>query len=164
VALFATGLGLELWSQSLQDDLVEANSGDAPPTGLEDRYDRASAASWLGVASGPVGVLAVLSWAAPQPQVPWWSWTLGAFGLGLAGVGIYQVAISDDCSLYGESPTDCLREKQTTTRGVLLLSAAIPLISLPIVHLVRRTPGERAPQVSAGALPGGGQLRVSGRF
>ncbi|HEX6241858.1 MAG TPA: PEGA domain-containing protein, partial [Polyangiales bacterium] len=164
VALFATGLGLELWSQSLQDDLVQANSGDAPPTGLQDRYDRASAASWLGVASGPVGFLAVLAWTAPQSQVPWWSWTLGALGLGVAGVGIYQVAVSDDCALYGESATDCLREKQTTTRGVLLLSAAIPLISVPIVHLVRRSGEERAPQIAGSALPGGGQLSVRGRF
>jgi hypothetical protein len=163
VALFATGLGLELWSQSLKDNLVASNSGDAPPTGLQDRYDRASAASWLGVASGPVGFLAVLSWAAPQPRVPWWSWTLGAVGLGLAGVGIYQVAIADQCSLYGETMTECLREEQTTTRGVLLLSAAIPLISVPIVHLVRRRP-DQAPQLSGSARPGGGALQLRGRF
>lgn len=168
VALFGAGLGLELWAQALKDDLVEASYGDAQPVDLQDQYDRVSAASWLGVASGPVGFAAALAWVGPRPNVPWWSWTLGALGLGGVGVGIYQIAIAGKCEMRGESPSGvpdvCLREYLTTTRGVLLISAAVPLISVPILHLVRRRPGgaDAALRVSTHALAGGAVLQLSG--
>jgi hypothetical protein len=159
VVLFGTGLGLELWAQDLKNQLVESGMGDAPLTKLPEQHDRVSAASWLGVASGPVGVLAAALWVEPRSHVPWWSWGLGVLGLGALGVGIYEVAIADQCSL--PSDDGCLRTHETTTRGVLLMSAALPLLSVPVLHLSRRSHGLR---VSGTTLPGGGQLRLSGHF
>jgi hypothetical protein len=163
LAVFATGLGLELWSQELKDDLVVTDLDTTPIPGKQDQYDRVSAASWLGVAAGPLGLLATLAWVAPRAEVPWWSWGLGVLGLGAAGVGIYQVAIADNCTLHLEE-RGCLRTEHSAARGAMLVSAALPLISVPVLHLVRRTKAGPTASVTGTSLPGGGVLRLVGRF
>lgn len=157
------GFGMAGWSQLLLDDLVITNSGDAPIPGKEQQQARVSAASYVGVASAPFGLAAAALLAAQHPSVPWWSYTLGALGLGAAGAGIYLVAISDQCDLAGEAG-DCFRKRETVSFGVLSLAAAVPLVSVPIFHLVRRKPSEVKAQVSALNVPGGSGLSVSGVF
>jgi hypothetical protein len=168
IALFGTGLGLELWSQSLSKDLAEADDPDETPLDPE-RYNRVHDASWLGVVSGPVGLFATLAWVQPRPRVPWWSWSMGVLGLGVAGLGAYQIAIADECALKVEdknNPTleHCLRNENTEVRGAILLSAALPLLSVPVLHLVRRTHAGASVSVMGSSLPGGMALRLSGRF
>ncbi len=84
LAVFGAGLGLELWSQELKDDLVVTDPDTTPLPDKQEQYDRVSAASWIGVAAG-LGLLATLARVAPRPNVPWWSWGLGVLGLGAAG-------------------------------------------------------------------------------
>jgi hypothetical protein len=157
------GFGLDAWAQSLRSDLVTASTGDTLLPGQQDRYDSVSAATYIGVASAPLGLAAVALLAQPRSSVPWWSYTFGALGLGAAGVGIYQVAITKQCYLNGEAGM-CLRERESARRGVLLVAAAVPLISVPIFHLVRRTGGEQSAQVSALSVPAGAGLSVRGTY
>ncbi len=163
IVFAGVGFGMAGWSQMLLDDLIVANSGDTPIPGKEQQEKRVSAASYLGVASAPFGLAAVALLVAPQPSVPWWSYTLGVLGLGAAGGGMYAVAISNQCKLEGDAG-GCFRKRQTVNLGILSLAAAVPLISVPIFHLVRRKPSEAPAQVSALNVPGGAGLSVSGAF
>jgi hypothetical protein len=163
IAFAGVGFGLAEWSQPLRDKLVHSRSGDVPFPGLRAKYDRVSAASYLGVASAPLGVAAAALLVRARASVPWWSYTLSALGLGAAGVGIYQVAIANQCQLAEEVTNACLRKRETERRGVLLVAASVPLISVPIFHLVRRQKDERA-QLSALNVPGGAGLLLSGSY
>lgn len=134
-ALFAAGLALDLRAQDLRTGLPrEGEQGFT--AGDFAKAEQLKQAGWLGVASGPVGVAAVLLAAVPRQRVPWWSYVVGASGLGLAGVGIYELAAADRCALEGED--DCLYTRESEVRGAMLLSAAAPLIALPVTQLVRR--------------------------
>jgi hypothetical protein len=164
VAFAGVGFGLAEWSQSLLEDVTRSRGGDAPPVGQEDRYDRVSAASYLGVASAPFAVAAAALLAQSHESVPWWSYTLGVLGLGVAGVGIYEVAISDQCQLAEDATDACLRRKETTNRGVLLVAASVPLISVPIFHLVRRKKADANAQVSTLNVPHGAGLLLTGSY
>jgi hypothetical protein len=84
-------------------------------------------------------------------------------GLGAAGGGIYLVAISNQCDLESEAG-NCFRKRETASFGVLSVAAAVPLISVPIFHLVRRRPGDAKAQVSALNVPGGSGLSLTGTF
>jgi hypothetical protein len=137
-AVFATGLALELRARSLRN-------GVAPPQGEEGflaadylKAEDLLQASWLGVASGPLGLAAVLLATAPRESVPWWGYLAGAGGLALLGGGIYDLAMADKCALKDHEEQTCLYTRDTTARGAMLLSAAAPLIALPVTQLVRR--------------------------
>jgi drug/metabolite transporter (DMT)-like permease len=136
-ALFATGLTLQLRSQALRNDLVPHGDETFSP-GDYGKYERVAGASWLGVGSGPLGLAAVLLATAPREHVPWWSYALGVAGLGLVGGGIYELARAGDCGLRDDTEHTCLRTHDTEARGAILLSAALPLIALPITQLLRR--------------------------
>jgi hypothetical protein len=134
-AVFATGLALELSAQSASEGL--APKGDeAFSAGDYAKAEHLMQASWLGVASGPVGLAAVLLATVPREHVPWWSYGAGVAGLALLGGGVYELAVASECAL--PSDTGCLRRKDTTARGAMFMSAALPLIALPITHLARR--------------------------
>lgn len=167
IAFAGVGFGLDAWAQSLNHDLENSAASDTYVPGQQQQYDSASAAAWMGVASAPLGVTAVALLAQPRASVPWWSYTLGVLGLGAAGGGIYAVAITDQCTLRtgnpGE-PSTCLHHSETQRLGVLLVAASVPLISVPIFHLVRRKSESATAQVSALQLPGGAVLSLSGRF
>jgi hypothetical protein len=159
----SVGFGMAGWSQLLLDDLIITNSGDTPIPGKQQQEDRVSAASYVGVASAPFGLAAAALLAVQHPSVPWWSYTLGVLGLGAAGGGIYLVAISNQCDLESEAG-NCFRKRETASFGVLSVAAAVPLISVPIFHLVRRRPGDAKAQVSALNVPGGSGLSLTGTF
>jgi hypothetical protein len=163
-ALFAAGLALDLRAQSLRNDLVPQDDDDAAFLAAD--YAEGGAimnASWLGVAAGPVGLAAVLLASVPRERVPWWSYVIGAGGLGLLGAGVYELATADKCSLYSADRTICLRTQDTQARGAIFLSAAVPLIALPITQLVRRRKGpDLAWNVHSGA--GRAMLVLEGRY
>jgi hypothetical protein len=163
LAFAGVGFGMAEWSQPLRDKWGNSLSGDTAVPGTKERYDRVSAASYIGIASAPLGLAAVALLATGHPSVPWWSYTLGALGLGAAGTGMYFVAISNHCELEDDMG-ECLRPEDTVRRGVLLVAMAVPLISVPIFHLVRRKPGEAKAQVSAFNVPGGSGLSLTGTF
>jgi hypothetical protein len=161
-ALFATGLALELRAQSLQSDLAPQDDAAFSAAAYDSRLMQAS---WLGVAAGPVGLAAVLLASAPRERVPWWSYVLGAGGLGLLGGGIYELATAEKCSPYYGEEEDriCLSTHDTRARGAIFLSAAVPLVALPITQLVRRRTGpDFAWNVHSG--PGRAMLLVEGRY
>jgi PEGA domain len=162
------GFGLDAWAQSLNSKLEDGHAIDMFSPGQQQQYDSVSAASYVGLASAPLGVAAVALLAEPRASVPWWSYTLGVVGLGLTGFGIYEVAVVDQCTLSTQADpmtgqtSVCLHKRDTQRLGILLVAASVPLISIPIFHLVRKS--SASAQVSALHVPGGATLSLSGRF
>jgi hypothetical protein len=100
-----------------------------------EKYDRGASMRWVGVAGG-----ALLTSAVPllrvdvRSGVPWWSYVLGAGGAGLAVWGGLELSKNGSCATYLDDA--CYERRDTLGRGALLLSAAAPLLSFPIVHLI----------------------------
>jgi hypothetical protein len=165
IAFAGLGFGLDAWARSLHSDLEDAQYGDAAFVGQEEQHDSVAAATYLGVASAPFGLAAVALLAEPRASVPWWSYTLGVLGLGAAGAGIYLAAIDNQCQLREVGTGVCLHASDTKRAGVLLVAAAVPLISVPVFHLVRRTgqPGATA-RVGAMRVTGGAGVSIAGAF
>lgn len=151
-ATFVVGLAFDLRTQRLQDELSEVVDVDAGSPGqgslderalqrrdqLQPAFERGQDLRWVGVGAGALGLLAASLLVEPlQGAYPWWSYTLAAAGLGLVGAGAYEVARSDECVLAA-SVGPCRRPRDSAARGALLLSAAVPLLSVPLVLLLKR--------------------------
>ena len=63
----------------------------------------------------------------PRRRVPWWGWTVGAVGVGLLTWGIVEMASADRCDRDLTVTPACVSGQESIDRGVLLLSAGVPL-------------------------------------
>jgi hypothetical protein len=153
VGLYALGLGFEARRWKLDNELYYAPPKDADLAAMNERYDRGAALRWLGLGGAGLGALASALLVESHPHVPWWSYSLGAAGLGLIAVGIYEIATGSDCESLGER--GCELRKNSQGLGALLIAAAAPLLVVPITHFARRSPaGEssmRAVPLASGA-------------
>jgi hypothetical protein len=74
-------------------------------------------------------------------RTPWWGWTLGVAGLGLAGYAIYEGVTMTDCPepyIADEAAVrSCVARGQEAGRLALALAGAAPLLSVPLVYLFR---------------------------
>jgi hypothetical protein len=156
--LYATGWALEARAQSLDDRLNGATDA-GQQTALEDDYDQASKLRWLGVAGPVLTAAAVPLLVRPRAHVPWWSWTLGAVGVALSGVGTWQLVEDGDCDLE-DTQGRCVGRQDSLVRGALILGAAAPLLTLPLTHLLRRAVPTASAGMSAGAESVTALLRI----
>lgn len=156
-ALFATGIYFEHARKSADDTLQGIDPND--PTQADefadqqDSYDQAASLRWLGLPGGFLMASAVpLLRIDVSRGVPWWSYALGGAGLGLAGWGAYELSRNGECRL--ELTTGgCARTRESSGRGQLALSAALPLATFPIAHLIEWALGRRGGAAHAWGLP-----------
>jgi hypothetical protein len=66
--------------------------------------------------------------------VPWWSYVIGAGGVGLAAWGAVELSQNNQCELSLDER--CIKGHETVGRGALAFAAAAPLLSFPIAHLL----------------------------
>ncbi|MEM7435380.1 MAG: PEGA domain-containing protein [Myxococcota bacterium] len=125
----------------------------------------------LGTAAAGGGLLvASMPLILPnRAKTPWWAWLSGGVGLGAAAFSIaYGVTIqprpSTSCrsdAIGFDDAALCIRRAERTSAAVLAGSVAAPLITMPLVYLLRKKPRVE-PTVDAGR--GRAQLVLSGRF
>ena len=95
-----------------------------------------SAGAGLLVASMPL--------ALPyRPKTPWWGWLSGGLGLGAAAGAIASAVTADpkpsqSCKINGPDPTACVERGRDTDRAIILGMTAAPLLTMPLVYLLRR--------------------------
>ena len=166
-ALLATGVYFERSRAQSDDKLAQIDPADASQAerfaSEQDQYDQAAKLRWLGV---PGGIL--MASAVPMLRVdvskgvPWWSYALGGAGLGVVGWGAYELARNGECQL--ELTTGgCARARESRGRGELALSAALPLVTFPIAHLIEWALGRSGGSAQAFALPTRDGLMVGER-
>jgi len=104
-------------------------------------------------------------------KTPWWAWLSGGLGLAATAGAIASVVTADakppqSCSISGPDPTPCVDRYRDTDRALVLGMTAAPLLTMPLVYLLRRSnkglSSDLQPVLVAGR--GRGVLGVRGVF
>lgn len=147
VASIGTSVGLHVWRGNLGDDFA------AMPASLNaaQRWNDARIGVWTTAAFGGAAVSAAMPLLLPEyAQTPWWAWASGVFGLGLTGYAIYEGVTMTNCPepfvADGVAARACVDRGQNAGRLSLALAGAAPLLSVPLVYLIR--PLRAKPSVS----------------
>ncbi len=167
-ASLAAGWSLSLVRRSAGDDWI------ADPSSLSLQ------AKWLDlgtgvIVTGSIGggfLVAAMPMVLPvHSKTPWWAWVNGGLGVA-AAVGSIVSAVTaspkpaGSCEVNPEDPTACVNRQRDTDRAILLGATAAPLLTMPLVYLLRR--GDRKPSVELQprVLVGrrGGAVGVTGSF
>lgn len=151
VASIGASIGLHVWRGDLGDRFI------ASPASLDDakRWSDARIAVWTTAAFGGVATSAAMPLILPdRRRTPWWGWTLGAVGLGLTGYAIYEGVTMTSCPepfIADEAAARaCVARGQEAGRLSLALAGAAPLLTIPLVYLLRPQRVEPSVSVSAG--------------
>jgi hypothetical protein len=96
---------------------------------------------WLGLGGSALGTVAVALLVRPRRVLPWWSYAVGAVGLGFAGYGAYEIAARRQCALRDLESRDCRQHRDTTGRGALLMGVGAPLLVLPLAQRTKAALG-----------------------
>ena len=138
VASIGTSVGLHLWRGELGDRFIES------PANLRaaQQWNNARIGVWTTAAFGGAAASAAMPLFLPDyERTPWWAWTLGAVGLGVTGYAIYEGVTMTTCPdpyIANESAVrSCVARGQEAGRLSLALAGAAPLLSIPLVYLLR---------------------------
>jgi hypothetical protein len=142
----------------------EVPADPADPTFLDRQSAWANARQPTLALAGAGSALATAALALAVPgksRVPWWSYTVGAVGLGLLGYGIYESVTLPSCDQTTDALASCRAREEQVDRASLLGAAALPLVTLPLVHLLRGTP---ALDVEIRTARAGAAIQIGGAF
>ncbi len=135
---------------------------------------------WLGLGTGVIvtssigGGLLVAAMPLSLPyaaKTPWWAWMSGGLGVAAAAVSIASAVTASpkapqSCRANGPDPTPCVNRARDTDRAIVLGATAAPLLTIPLVYLLRK--GEK--RLDASLSPtiavtrSGGSFGVRGEF
>jgi hypothetical protein len=147
---------------------VEASTGS---TANQSRWLSLNQSIYFTAAAGGGLLVAAMPMALPNhDKTPWWAWVSGGAGIGLAAFAIaYGVTAEPEpttsCSSDGVDVDDvrsCVVRAERVSGAVLAGAIAAPLLTLPLVYLLRRSPTRVEPTVELG--PRGAFAAVRGRF
>jgi hypothetical protein len=131
----------------------------------------------LTAATGSVLLVTSMPLVLPyRPKTPWWAWLSGGLGVGAAvtsialGVtapaGPAGISCTNDFVTTGQDAQACVDRGQRVDLAILLGTTSAPLLTMPLVYLLRRSDKkgnvELTPSVYANR--GGGAFSVQGRF
>ncbi|MEM7135825.1 MAG: PEGA domain-containing protein [Myxococcota bacterium] len=135
---------------------------------------------WLGIGTGLIvtgtigGGLLVAAMPVLLPyerKTPWWAWIHGALGIAAAtGAVVSGVTAApkppESCTTGGPDPRLCVERGRDTDRAVLLSATAVPLLTVPLVYLLRRGEKRRGSDVvpSVHTARRGGAIVFHGSF
>lgn len=161
VASIGTSLGVHVRRGTLGDRFVDAPAD----LGAGQSWQDIRVPVWTLAAVGGAATTAGMPLLLPnRARTPWWGWTLGATGLGLGAYAIYEGVTLTRCPspfITDESAVrDCVDRGQEAGRVALSAAGAAPLLSVPLVYLLR--PLRMSPTVSANRT--GAMLRLRGWF
>lgn len=158
----AAGIAFHVRTDDATDALDAASRLTPGFVGLVDDFDQARRRSLVFTSVSGVALTLGLSWLAlDREKTPWWSWVLGAAGLGSTVVGVISV-LGDRACL----DQDCSRREAPETAGVAWIAGGLPLLALPFVQLVRgsRSPSSRQPETTLSWLIQHDRITLVGNF
>jgi uncharacterized membrane protein YdcZ (DUF606 family) len=135
---------------------------------------------WLNLSTGLIitgsAGSAMLVTAMPlvlpyKSKTPWWAWLSGGLGVGFAASSIAVAVTADSkptqsCSVNSLNPEPCTSRARQTDLAIMLGVTAAPLLTMPLVYLLRKgekkLAAELSPSISVDRS--GGALGVSGVF
>ncbi len=168
VASLAAGWSLDIVRRSAGDNWI----ADPSKLSLQAKWLDLETSLIVTAALGGGLLVAALPMVLPiRSKTPWWAWFNGGLGVAAAVGSIVSVTTAspkpaESCEVNGQDPAACVNRKRDTDRAILLGATAAPLLTMPLVYLLRR--GERHPKVEIEPRVtvgrGGGALGVTGSF
>lgn len=119
--------------------------------------------STLVAAGGSLLAIAALPVLLPRRRgVPVGAWVAGALGLGLAAASIGTTLRRPGCRTFvgAANRSDCIEHEQLGDRAVIFASGAAPLLTVPLIYLLR--PARVSPEVAVAR--GGAWVSLAGAF
>jgi len=166
-ALLVTGYGLLIVRRGAGDDWV------ADPGSLD------AHGKWLNLDTGLIVTgsagSALLVTAMPlvlpyKRKTPWWAWLSGGFGVAAAASSIAVAVIADpkppqSCNVNDLQPEPCVDRGRKTDLAIMLGATAAPLLTMPLVYLLRKDDKKLAADLSPSIYVNrsGGALGSRGR-
>ena len=119
------------------------------------------AMGWLGGALVTAGLPLMMS---DEASTPWWSWVIGGVGVAAIGAGLAVTFTSSTCG--SDRPTQsCVDGTAMADVGSSIASMGVPLLSVPIVYLIRDAIGGPVPVVPSASVSGtGASLSLGGAW
>lgn len=169
VAGLATGYALLAPRSNAALDWVNEVDAGGVDTSAQQKWFNLRGAIIASASVGSAALVTAMPLALPErDKTPWWAWVSGGVGLGLAGFSIawgVTAEAAPSCSANSLNSTEvrsCVnREKQTSVALLTGLTSA-PLITMPLVYLLRPSRAKLEPQVEVGRS--GGYFGLRGRF
>ncbi len=140
---------------------------------------------WLNLRDGIVltaatgGALTVAAMPLLLPyrsKTPWWAWLSGGLGVGLA-IGSIVSGVTAESAPAGNSKCEdrllsvddvqtCVDRGRSVDRAIVLGATAAPLLTIPLVYLLRADKEKHVASVTPSVAfgPTGGSLNFRGRF
>ena len=124
-----------------------------------------------GAAGGGLLVAAMPLVLPDEAKTPWWAWLSGGLGVVAAAGSIASGVMAapkppESCTVNGPDPTSCVNRGRDVDRAILLGATAAPLLTMPLVYLLRKNDKSRqldlAPSVVFGRQ--GGSFAIRGAF
>jgi hypothetical protein len=143
--------------------------------------DPSTQQKWLSMGTGIIATASIgaASLVAAMPLVlpkrvktPWWAWFSGALGVGAVAASAYLASTVNDegtpstsCSSMTINAVDariCVRQAERTGLAILTGVTAAPLLTIPLVYLIRPKETGVSPHVEVSRS--GGTVSFRGRF
>ena len=150
LASIATSVGLHVRSNALGRRYVVGPFGDD----RADQWKRNKAPTYIMATLGGSALASSLVWLLPPRTVeqkpwPWWSLSVGAAGVALAGYGLYEGLTLGSCrgpavdtaAIVAEARdrvSACTDRTKHGQRVALAFAGAVPLITFPLIYGLRK--------------------------
>ncbi len=169
-----TGYILLVPRASLAEDWVnEADNGDDSAT--QQKWLNMGTAIILTSSVGAASLVAAMPLALPnRAKTPWWAWLAGGLGIGAAAASGYLASTVNDepepttsCSSTQVTATDarrCVRRAEMTALAILTGVTAAPLLTIPLVYLIRPKEAKVSVSPNIRVLRAGGFVSFRGQF
>jgi hypothetical protein len=155
-------------------DQVQANPGDF--TNQQKWLDIGTGIVVSAATGGALTVAAMPLFLPYKSKTPWWAWLSGGLGLGAAVGSIVSGATAEsapagnsNCEtqfLSAAEAQTCVDRGRSVDRAIVLGATAAPLLTMPLVYLLRRDEKKLRASVTPSITfgPTGGSLTFRGRF
>ena len=175
-ASLATTYGLTAARRSAGNDWVDNFNVDPTDLGPQTRWTNlGNGLVFTSIAGGALTTAAMPLVLPYREKPPWWAWLSGGLGVGAAVASIVSAAtahsipdgtnrcqqVSDAADAQG-----CVDRNRSTDRAIALGVTAAPLLTIPLVYLLRRSEKRGAASLAPELVVGraGGSLGFRGEF
>jgi hypothetical protein len=155
--------------ESWVDELDMSGGVGSPPQ----RWETPGTTVLVAAPVGGAALVAAMPLALPKrARTPWWAWASGAVGIGAVAASGYLASTVNDqgspevsCSSSSATAADarrCVKRGQRIDFAVLTGVAAAPLLTMPLVYLLR--PKRMKLSANVRVSRAGGHVSVRGNF
>jgi hypothetical protein len=170
-ASLITGYALFLPRKSAAEDWLSEVVTEMRTEVTQEKWLNLNTGIIIAGAVGGAALVAAMPLVLPKrDKTPWLAWLSGGVGLGLAAFSIAWGVTADpepgvSCSSPEIGPQDaatCITRAEQVSLAVLTGATAAPLLTVPLVYLLRPSEKNIQPSVEVGRT--GAYIAVSGRF